>query len=53
MAVTMIGRPSWARAHLLLGAARLARRRTQMADTRTYIAAACFQIWTVVILLGL
>ncbi len=40
-------------AHLLLGAARLARRRTQMADTWTYIAAACFLIWTVVILLGL
>ena len=40
-------------AHLLVGAARLARRRTQMADTWTYIAAAVFLIWTVVVLLGL
>lgn len=39
--------------HLLLGAARLARRRTQIADTWTYIAAAFFLIWTVVVLLGL
>jgi hypothetical protein len=44
---------TWARAHLLLGAARLARRRTQTADTWTYIAAAYFLVWTVVILLGL
>jgi hypothetical protein len=44
---------TWARAHLLLGAARLARRRTQVADTWTYIAAAYFLLWTVVILLGL
>jgi len=44
---------TWARAHLLLGAARLARRRTQVADTWTFIAAAYFLVWTVVILLGL
>ncbi len=44
---------TWARAHLLLGAARLARRRAQLADTWTYIAAAYFLIWTVMILLGL
>ena len=44
---------AWARAHLLLGAARLARRRTQVADTWTYITAAYFLLWTVVILLGL
>jgi hypothetical protein len=44
---------TWARAHLLLGAARLARRRSQIADTWTYIAAAYFLLWTVVILLGL
>jgi hypothetical protein len=44
---------TWARAHLLLGAARLARRRTQVADTWTYIAAGYFLLWTVVILLGL
>ena len=36
-----------------LGAARLARRPTQVADTWTYIAAAYFLIWIVVILLGL
>ena len=44
---------TWARAHLLLGAARLARRRTQVADTWTYIAAAYFLLWTAVILFGL
>lgn len=44
---------TWARAHLLLAAARLARRRTQIADTWTYIAAAYFLVWTAVILLGL
>jgi hypothetical protein len=44
---------TWTRAHLLLGAARLARRRTQIADTWTYVAAAYFLLWTVVILLGL
>jgi hypothetical protein len=44
---------TWARAHLLLGAARLARRRVQVADTWTYIAAAFFLVWTFVILLGL
>ena len=44
---------TWARAHLLLGAARLARRRTQVADTWTYIAAAYFLLWTAMILFGL
>ena len=44
---------TWTGAHLLLGAARLARRRTQVADTWTYIAAAYFLLWIVVILLGL
>jgi hypothetical protein len=44
---------TWARAHLLLGAARMARRRTQIADTWTYIAAAYFLLWTAAILLGL
>lgn len=43
---------TWTSAHLLLGAARLARRRAQTADTWTYITAAYFMIWTVVILLG-
>ena len=36
-----------------IGAARLARRRAQIADTWTYIAAAYFGVWIVVILLGL
>ena len=44
---------TWARAHLLIGAARLARRRAQTADTWTYIVAAYFLVWTIVILLGL
>ena len=44
---------TWTRAHLLLGAARLARGRAQIADTWTYIAAAYFGVWIVVILLGL
>jgi hypothetical protein len=44
---------TWTRAHLLLGAARLARRRTQVADTWTYITAAYFLVWTIVVLLGL
>lgn len=44
---------TWARAHLLLGAARLARRRAQIADTWTYAVAACFGVWTVMLLLGL
>jgi hypothetical protein len=44
---------TWVRAHLLLGAARLARHRAQVADTWTYITAAYFLVWTIVILLGL
>ena len=44
---------TWARAHLLLGAARLTRRRAQVADTWTYVTAAYFGVWIVVILLGL
>lgn len=44
---------TWTRAHLLLGAARLARRRAQLADTWTYVTAACFGVWIVMILLGL
>jgi hypothetical protein len=44
---------TWARAHMLLGAARLARRRVQLADTWTYVTAAYFGVWIVVILLGL
>ncbi len=44
---------TWVRAHLLLGAARLARYRIQLADTWTYAAAACFMAWTVLVFLGL
>jgi hypothetical protein len=44
---------TWTRALLLLGAARLARRRTQVADTWTYVTAAYFLVWTALILLGL
>jgi hypothetical protein len=44
---------SWNRAHLLLGAARLARHRMQFADTWTYLAGCCFLVWSAIIALGL
>jgi hypothetical protein len=44
---------TWMRAHVLLGAARLARYRIQLADTWTYVTAAYFTVWTVIIFLGL
>lgn len=44
---------TWIRAHLLVGAARLARYRIQLADTWTCVTAACFLVWTAVIILGL
>lgn len=44
---------TWSRAHLLLGAARLARYRIQLADTWTCVTVACFLTWTAVIALGL
>ena len=44
---------TWTRAHLMVGAARLARWRSQRADTWTSVTAAAFLVWTVVILLGL
>jgi hypothetical protein len=44
---------TWIRAHLLIGAARLARHRLQFAETWTYITAVYFLIWTTVLLLGL
>jgi hypothetical protein len=47
------GEWSWARAHLMLGAARLARYRLRLADTWTYLTAACFLAWTAVVILGL
>lgn len=43
---------SWTRAQLLVGAARLARHRTQLADAWTYLTAAGFLAWTAVILFG-
>jgi hypothetical protein len=43
---------SWNRAFLLVGAARLARYRIQLADTWTYLAGACFLAWTAIIVLG-
>jgi hypothetical protein len=43
---------SWNRAHLLVGAARLARYRMLFADTWTYLAGGCFLAWTVVVVLG-
>jgi hypothetical protein len=42
----------WTRAHLLLGAARMARYRVQAADTWTCVTAACFLLWTAIIILG-
>lgn len=47
------GEWTWTSAHLLLGAARMARCRIQLADTWTYVTAAYFFIWTVMVLLGL
>ena len=44
---------TWNRAYLLLGAARLARQRTQWADTWTYLTVGCFLVWTVIIIFGL
>jgi hypothetical protein len=46
------GEWTWFRAHLLLGAARLARYRMRLADTWTYLTAGCFLIWTAAIILG-
>jgi hypothetical protein len=43
---------SWNRAHLLVGAARLARCRMQFADTWTYLAGGCFLVWTAIVILG-
>jgi hypothetical protein len=43
---------SWIRAHLLLGAARLARHRVQLADTWMYVTASCFVVWTAIVIIG-
>jgi hypothetical protein len=44
---------TWARALLLLGAARLARSRIQLADTWTYVTAGYFLVWTAIVFIGL
>ena len=44
---------TWMRAHLLLGAARLARYRIQLADTWTYVTAGYFVVWTAIVFLRL
>jgi hypothetical protein len=44
---------TWARAHLLVGAARMSRHRLQRADTWTYVTAVGFLVWTAALLLGL
>jgi hypothetical protein len=36
----------------MLGAARVRRERIQLADTWTFIAVACFLLWTATVLLG-
>jgi hypothetical protein len=43
---------SWTRAHLLLGAARLARHRVQLADKWVYVTASCFVVWTAIVIIG-
>jgi len=44
---------TWMRAHMLVGAARLGRYRVQLADTWTYVTAAYFVVWTVIVFLGM
>jgi hypothetical protein len=48
---TDAGAWTWARAHLLVGAARLARYRMRVADTWTCVTVGCFLIWTEIIIL--
>ncbi len=43
---------NWTRVNLMLSAARIRRERIHLADTWTFITAACFLIWTVSVLLG-
>jgi hypothetical protein len=43
---------TWIGTHLLLGAARQVRHRSQLADTWAYATAAYFLVWTTVILFG-
>lgn len=50
---TDLGEWTWIRAHLLIGAARLARYRIHLADTWTCLTAVCFLVWTALHILGL
>jgi hypothetical protein len=43
---------NWTRVNLMLSAARIRRERIHLADTWTFITAACFLIWTVSVLFG-
>jgi hypothetical protein len=43
---------NWTRVNLLLGAARIRGERIHLADTWTFVTAACFLAWTVAVLLG-
>jgi hypothetical protein len=43
---------TWTRVNLMLSAARIRRERIHLADTWTFITAACFLVWTVSVLLG-
>jgi hypothetical protein len=44
---------NWTRVNLLLAVARIRRERIHLADTWTFITAACFLVWTAVIFLAL
>jgi hypothetical protein len=44
---------NWSRVNLLLGAARIRGERIHLADTWTFVTAACFMLWTAVVFLGL
>ena len=44
---------NWTRVNLLLGAARIRRERIHLADTWTFITAACFLVWTALVFLAL
>ena len=43
---------SWGHVNMMIGAARVRRERIHLADTWTFITAACFLVWTVAVLLG-
>jgi len=43
---------NWTRVNNMLGAARVRRERTHLADTWAFITVACFLVWTLTVLLG-